>query len=186
MLMLASCGGSGTGAVPAAMRASARVQFDAAEGTLLQSPGQLISTVTAASLLVELNLATNLQLLSLSGSPVCDVLIYKIQYETVGGANEPTTASAALMIPSGLGSGCTGARPIVMYAHGTSELDRSRVNVGATGAEHLPRRLEHLLRLPCVGVVQQQNPRRPLATPGTGRIRHATSIVKFRTLAFSW
>ena len=90
------------------------------EGALLQSPAQLVSTMTAPSLLVELNLAANQPLLSLSGAPICDVLIYRIQYQTVGGANEPTTASGALMVPSGLGSGCTGARPIVLYAHGTS------------------------------------------------------------------
>jgi len=90
------------------------------EGTLLQSPAQLVSTVTAPSLLVELNVATHQQLLSLSGTPVCDVLIYTIEYETVDGANQPTTASGALMVPSGLGSTCTGSRPIVEYAHGTS------------------------------------------------------------------
>jgi hypothetical protein len=123
MLMLASCGGSGSGpgsGTGSNGESSSGGSSTPPEGTLLQSPGQLVSTVTAPSLLIELNLATNLQLLALSGSPVCDVLIYKIQYETVGGANEPTTASAALMIPSGLGSGCTGARPIVEYAHGTT------------------------------------------------------------------
>jgi hypothetical protein len=123
MLLLASCGGSGTDSgtgTGGSQGSSPGTSSTPPEGTLLESPGQLISTVTAPSLLVELNLATNLQLLSLSGSPVCDVLIYKIQYETVGGANEPTTASAALMIPSGFGSNCTGARPIVTYAHGTT------------------------------------------------------------------
>jgi hypothetical protein len=123
MLLIASCGGSGTdtgSGTGSGGGSSSGTSSTPAEGTLLQSPGQLVSTVTAPSLLVELNLATNQPLLALSGSPVCDVLIYKIQYETVGGANEPTTASAALMIPSGLGSDCTGARPIVMYAHGTT------------------------------------------------------------------
>lgn len=76
--------------------------------------------MTAPSLLVELNAAANQQLLSLSGTPVCDVLMYHIEYETVGGANEPTTASAALLVPSGFGAQCTGARPIVLYAHGTT------------------------------------------------------------------
>ncbi|HEV2703933.1 MAG TPA: prolyl oligopeptidase family serine peptidase [Steroidobacteraceae bacterium] len=90
------------------------------EGTLLQSPAQLLSTVTASSLLAQLNVATNQQLLSVSGTPVCDVLLYTLQYETVGGANEATTASAALMVPTGFGSKCTGKRPIVLYAHGTS------------------------------------------------------------------
>jgi alpha/beta superfamily hydrolase len=87
---------------------------------LLQSPPDLLSTVTAPSLLLELNIAANQQLLSLSGTPVCDVLTYDIKYSTVGGANEATTASAALMVPTGLGASCTGARPIVLYAHGTT------------------------------------------------------------------
>src|SRR5258708_7856046 len=87
-LLLTACGGggmdhtgSGTPAPPA-------------RGTLLQSPPDLLSTVTTVALLAELNLATNQQLLALSGAPACDLLMYHIQYETVGGANEPTTASA--------------------------------------------------------------------------------------------
>jgi hypothetical protein len=111
-LLLAACGGggasdSGTSAAPS-------------RGTLLQSPPQLLSTVTAPTLLLELNTAANQQLLSLSGTPTCDVLFYDIRYATVGGANEATTASAALMVPSGFGANCTGPRPIVLYAHGTT------------------------------------------------------------------
>jgi predicted esterase len=117
-LLLAACGGGGghgnsDSGVPAVPSAPPR-------GTLLQNPLQLLSTLTAPSLLLELNLAANQQLLSLSGPPVCDILIYDISYETVGGANEATTASAALMIPTGLGANCTGARPMVLYAHGTT------------------------------------------------------------------
>src|SRR5580692_4909249 len=123
-LLLAGCGGIGDGGSVGGGGGSSGSGSGAAapppEGTLLQNPVQLLSTVTAPSLLLQLNLATNQQLLALSGSPVCDVLIYKIQYETVGGANEATTASGALMVPSGLGSTCTGARPIVEYAHGTT------------------------------------------------------------------
>ena len=113
-LLLAACGGggmdnSGAGSPPPPPR-----------GTLLQSPPALLSTVTAVDLLAELNIAANQQLLSLSGAPACDILMYDIKYETVGGANEPTTASAALLVPTGLGANCTGARPIVLYAHGTT------------------------------------------------------------------
>ena len=112
-VLLAGCGGgmghsdSGSPALPA-------------RGTLLQSAPELLSTVTAPSLLLQLNLAANQLLFSVSGSPVCDILFYHIKYETVGGANEATTASAALLVPTGLGANCTGARPIVLYAHGTS------------------------------------------------------------------
>jgi hypothetical protein len=111
-LLLAACGGSGSG--------SGSTGTNPARGTLLQSPPELLSTVTAPSLLLELNALTNQQLLSLSGTPVCDILLYHIKYTTVGGANENTTASGALMVPTGLGANCTGARPIVLYAHGTT------------------------------------------------------------------
>ena len=114
VLVLAGCGGgSGSTDAGGGLRVPAR-------GTLLETPPQLLSTLTASSLLTELNVASNLSLLAISGRPVCDVLMYHIQYETVGGAGEPTTASAALMVPTGLGGSCTGARPIVLYAYGTT------------------------------------------------------------------
>lgn len=112
-LVLAACGGGGGGSDSGTSTGPQR-------GTLLQSPPQLLSTVTAPALLLELNAAANQQLLSLSGTPICDILIYHIEYETIGGANEPTTASAALMVPTGFGATCTGARPVVLYAHGTT------------------------------------------------------------------
>src|SRR5450631_2409883 len=113
-VLLAGCGGGGSG------DSNSGAPEPPARGTLLQNPLQLLSTVTAPSLLLELNAASNQQLLSLSGAPVCDILMYDIAYETVGCANEATTASAALMIPTGLGANCTGARPILLYAHGTT------------------------------------------------------------------
>jgi hypothetical protein len=79
-----------------------------------------MTTLTAAALLVELNALTGQQLLALGGAPLCDIAVYHIQYETVGGADEPTTASGALMVPVTGGSNCHGARPIVLYAHGTT------------------------------------------------------------------
>ena len=111
-LVLAACGSGGG--------SDSGTRTGPARGTLLQTPPQLLSTVTAPTLLLELNAAINQQLLALSGTPICDILIYHIQYETVGGANEATTASAALMVPTGFGASCTGARPIVLYAHGTT------------------------------------------------------------------
>ncbi|MEP6885408.1 MAG: prolyl oligopeptidase family serine peptidase [Gammaproteobacteria bacterium] len=113
-LLLGACGGGGGGnSEPAAPPTPVR-------GTLLQSPPAILSTLTTSALLLELNAATNSTLLALSGAPACDILMYDIRYETVGGANEATTASAALLVPTGLGAHCTGARPIVLYAHGTS------------------------------------------------------------------
>ncbi len=56
----------------------------------------------------------------MSSAPLCDIIFYHIQYATVGGSGEATTASAVLMIPTGLGANCSGERPIVLYAHGTT------------------------------------------------------------------
>src|SRR5271166_1285114 len=127
VLLLAACSGGQLDTVTAA---------NPPRGTLLQSPPALLSTVTAPSLLLELNTGANQQLLALAGTPVCDVLIYHIEYETVGGANEATTASAALMVPTGSGSVCTGSRPILLYAHGTS-IDRAFNMVNLQNAESL-------------------------------------------------
>jgi hypothetical protein len=111
---LAACGGGGSGASgPAASAPPAR-------GTLLQTPPELLSTFTISALLTELELPVNALLLSVSSAPLCDIVFYHIQYATVGGAGEATTASAVLMIPTGLGANCSGDRPIVLYAHGTT------------------------------------------------------------------
>jgi hypothetical protein len=114
VLLIAACGGGGMGG------SSPGTASPPPRGTLLESPPALLSTLTTVNLLAELNLAANLLLFSVSGAPVCDLLMYHIQYETVGGANEPTTASAVLMVPTGLGANCTGPRPILLYAHGTT------------------------------------------------------------------
>jgi alpha/beta superfamily hydrolase len=129
-LLLACGGGSGGSGGMSASGASPP------RGTLLQSPPDLLSTVKASDLLLELNTAANQQLLSLSGPPVCDILTYHIQYSTVGGADEPTTASAALMVPTGVGANCTGKRPIVLYAHGTTT-DRAFNMTDMSNAETL-------------------------------------------------
>ena len=114
-LLLTACGGAGSHG-----GTSSTAPATPARGTLLESPATLLSTVKTSDVLLELNLSTNANLLSVSPAPICDILFYHIEYETVGGANEPTTASAVLMLPTGIGSSCTGSRPIVLYAHGTT------------------------------------------------------------------
>jgi Prolyl oligopeptidase family len=113
-LVLAACGGGGSNS------SSGAVAGPPPRGKLLQSPPELVTILTAASLLQELNAGTNLQLLALGGAPLCDIAVYHMRYTTVGGANEATAASGALMVPLGLDSQCSGARPIILYAHGTS------------------------------------------------------------------
>jgi hypothetical protein len=55
---------------------------------------------------------------ALIGAAKCDVTSYHYEFKTTGGAGEPTITSGAIMVPSG--AGCTGALPMVLYAHGTS------------------------------------------------------------------
>jgi hypothetical protein len=114
-LALTACGGGAGGGAP-----GSTPNAPPARGTLLQTPPDLLSTLTISALLTEVELPVNQLLLSVSSAPLCDVVFYHIQYATVGGAGEATTASAVLMIPTGLGASCSGARPIVLYAHGTS------------------------------------------------------------------
>ena len=89
--------------------------------------GQLLSTPTVSGSYSAADLLSMLtsdplgkELLQLTFSPTCTVMVYHMKYETVGGAGEATTASGALMVPSGSSATCQGARPVVMYAHGTN------------------------------------------------------------------
>ncbi|MEC5214667.1 acetyl esterase/lipase [Polaromonas sp. CG_9.5] len=89
-------------------------------GALIQNPPPRTAFFTASDFTAKLNASDNgRNLLAIAGKPKCGVDVQYIKYGTVGGAGEPTDASGALMTPSG-GPGCTGSRPIVLYAHGTT------------------------------------------------------------------
>ncbi|WP_025599436.1 alpha/beta hydrolase family protein [Burkholderia sp. WSM2230] len=60
------------------------------------------------------------QLAQMAGAPDCGVQIVRYHYRTIGGAGEAATASGALMIPQGEGPTCSGPRPMMLYAHGTT------------------------------------------------------------------
>jgi predicted dienelactone hydrolase len=84
------------------------------------NPPLRVAHLTAADLGAQLGaLAAGQSLLAVAGQPACGVDVYHIEYNTVGGKGEKTTASAAMMVPSGATAGCSGPRPIVLYAHGT-------------------------------------------------------------------
>ncbi|MBI3284550.1 MAG: prolyl oligopeptidase family serine peptidase, partial [Burkholderiales bacterium] len=59
-----------------------------------------------------------------TGIPKCEISTYYMKYTTVGGANEPTDATGAIMVPSGSDPACTGPRPVLLYAHSTT-VDKS-------------------------------------------------------------
>lgn len=61
-------------------------------------------------------------LLELAGTPQCGFDVHYIEYVTHGALGEETSATGALMVPNGSTAPCGGARPIVLYAHGTNEV----------------------------------------------------------------
>ncbi|MEZ5649619.1 MAG: alpha/beta fold hydrolase [Burkholderiaceae bacterium] len=55
-----------------------------------------------------------------TGEAFCDVRIVELEYQTVGAAGESTNASAIVGVPQGGRAECQGARPLLLYGHGTS------------------------------------------------------------------
>lgn len=122
LILLSGCGGEADSpAAATSATTSATTSVATPErGTLVQNPPQQLATMPAGDLKLQLDVPSNLQLLSLSGAPVCDIGVHHLVYNTLGARNEATTASAALMVPLGTDARCHGARPIVLYAHGTT------------------------------------------------------------------
>lgn len=56
----------------------------------------------------------------ITGTPKCAITTYYMKYGTIGGANESTDATGAIMVPSGADAACAGPRPVLLYAHGTT------------------------------------------------------------------
>jgi hypothetical protein len=115
-LLLAACGGGGdkggssTPTEPPWMR-----------GTLLASNRTAQFTADTLKLrLVAGGSVRDAALAVMTGDPVCGVDVNAIQYTTVGGLAEQTTGSGVVMVPTGSDARCTGARPVVLYAHGTN------------------------------------------------------------------
>ena len=116
-LALAACGSSNDDDdMPAPAPAAPPVR-----GSLIQSPPARTASVSPADLGTALaNQPGAQQLLELIVAPKCGIDVHHVQYNTVDPAGAPTTASAALMIPTGADPVCQGPRPIVLYAHGTA------------------------------------------------------------------
>jgi hypothetical protein len=111
-LVLAACGGGSSSTVGANSSTKA--------GTLIYNPPFRSASVNATDFAASVG-ATSVgqQLLAVAGTPKCGIDFYYIQYQTVGGKGEPTTASGAIMAPTGSAAGCSGPLPILLYTHGT-------------------------------------------------------------------
>jgi hypothetical protein len=113
-LVVAGCGGGTAGSAGTQDNSGVR-------GSLIQNPPLRITSLTATDFATSLQASSSGQgLLAVAGTPTCGIDVQYVQYATVGGAGEKTTASGALITPTGTDAKCTGARPIVLYAHGTN------------------------------------------------------------------
>jgi hypothetical protein len=108
---LSACGGGGSGAT---------VDNSTTPGTLIESPPIRTASLNATDLTAQLGASdAGKALLAVAGTPTCGVDFHYFHYQTVGGKGEQTTASGAIMAPTG-GTGCSGPRPILVYTHGTA------------------------------------------------------------------
>jgi len=90
-------------------------------GSLIEAPPARTASLTPATIAAALTNQPGADLLlDLIVAPKCGIDIHHVQYNTVDPAGAPTTASAAMMIPTGSDPLCQGPRPIVLYAHGTA------------------------------------------------------------------
>jgi hypothetical protein len=109
-LFLAACGGGDEGGLNASPE----------RGGLVKSPPTQLATLSAAAFNASLQASpSGQQLLLLAGTPSCGIDVRYLQYGTVGAQREKATATGAMYIPTGGGS-CSGARPVLLYAHGTN------------------------------------------------------------------
>jgi predicted esterase len=116
-LILAGCGGGGNNGfafnVPAVV--------DSGRGSVVTFPPERTKQLTVNELTALMgSTPQGTQLQRVTGAPKCGVDIRYLEYRTVGGQGENTNATAAIMVPTGSDPACTGQRPTVLYAHGTT------------------------------------------------------------------
>lgn len=118
---LAACGGGGSSG-PTTDQSTARgtLYADPPNRVAIPQPDGTYKPSLDPTLFAQMLEAKQAGLTQITGTPKCTVSMYYMKYETVGGAGETTDATAAIMVPSGSASGCSGARPVVLYGHGTT------------------------------------------------------------------
>jgi predicted esterase len=125
--LLAACsGGTTTGGTPAGvpnpapLSAATRGSLVTAAAAVPVSAGGNSLTTLSPNVLAGFLEAEQTGTLAVAGQPQCAVSVYRVRYNTVGGAGEATDASAAVFVPSGSAASCANSRPVLLYAHGTS------------------------------------------------------------------
>lgn len=110
-LVLTACGGGSDN----------ETNTDPERGELFRSPPTQLAERSAAEFTASLQAsASGAQLLQIAGTPTCGIDVRYMQYGTVGAQGERATATGAIYVPVGDAANCNGARPILLYAHGTT------------------------------------------------------------------
>lgn len=88
------------------------------------APGTLLeSSLRASHAAPEIEALRATSPLAGSADPAaCGVDVRHLVYSTLDPLGQAATASAAVMVPTGTGATCSGARPLLQYAHGTTVL----------------------------------------------------------------
>ena len=135
--VVAACGGSGSdsssgGSSSPPPPASSGPQ----RGDLLGTPSQK-SSMTGAGLVSVLAGGDPFAqaMANVIESPKCSVNTYVVTYESIGPKFEAIQDTAALLLPSGTDPACTGPRPVLLYAHGTSVIKSDTMTDLSTNEE---------------------------------------------------
>lgn len=94
-------------------------------GVQTLSTGELLTTPTMVKNLSASQLMTALETIdpaaaTVAGTPKCGVRVASMHYTTVDAKGGKTDATGAVFVPTGSDAQCTGARPIILHAHGTA------------------------------------------------------------------
>ena len=118
---LAGCGGGGDGGGGFAGIIVPPAADDTGRGSLVANPPAqtVVFTTDQVKALLDAS-ASGKALAQVAGVPKCGIDVRAMEYRTIGGKGEATTATGALMVPAGQDAACNGKRPIVLYAHGTT------------------------------------------------------------------
>ena len=114
--VLTACSGGGD------VASGPAIDLTTARGTLVANPPVVLASFpTAADFNGALSAtASGRNLLALAGTPKCGINFHYMEYNTVGGQGEATNATGGIMVPTGTDAACTGARPVLLYSHGTT------------------------------------------------------------------
>ena len=120
---LAGCGaGQKAGSKPPSSPIVIDPSIKGTRGELLGTPTRVHSWDAQGLYTAMANFGpTGTYLAGISGRLICGVDVYQFSYGTVGAAGEATTASGALMVPTGDAQACLGSRSVVLYGHGNTQ-----------------------------------------------------------------